>query len=217
MHDRPPAPLRRPVVLGVLGGIASGKSHVARRLAGPGGVVVSADALAHAALAAPEVRAEVSAAFGPGVVGADGAIDRAALAAVVFRDVAARRRLEGWIHPWVRARIYAALEGARAEGRPRVVLDVPLLLENDAQHGLVRVCDHLVFVEVDAAERERRARVTRGWEPGELARREAAQLPLDEKRRRATVVVRNDGTLAELDFAIDTALAELGLEPDPGH
>jgi dephospho-CoA kinase len=206
----PGAP-RRTVVLGVLGGIASGKSHVARRLAGPEGVVIAADDLAHAALEAPEVRAEVVAAFGPGVVGAGGAIDRAALAAVVFRDTASRRRLEGWIHPWVRARIYAALEEARCEGRPRVVLDVPLLLENDAQHGLVRVCDHLVFVEVDASERERRVRATRGWEPGELARREAAQLPLDQKRRRATVVVRNEGTLAELDVAIDKALVALNL------
>jgi len=205
--------VRRTVVIGVLGGIASGKSYVARRLAGPDGVVLSADDLAHAALAAPGVREEVIRAFGPRVVGADGAIDRAALAAVIFRDTASRRQLEGWIHPWVRARIYVALEEARTEGRPRVVLDVPLLLENDAQHGLVRVCDHLVFIEVGAAERERRARETRGWEPGELQRREAAQLPLDEKRRRATVVVRNDGTLAELDVAIDAALAELALRP----
>lgn len=207
------APRERPatVVLGVLGGIASGKSYVARRLAGPAGVVVSADELAHQALAAPEVRSEVVRAFGGEVLGPDGAVDRRALAAVVFRDAAARRRLEGWIHPWVRARISRALEEARAEGRPRVVLDVPLLLEHDAQHGLARACDHLVFVEVDAAERERRAQATRGWEPGELARREAAQLPLDEKRRRADVVVPNDGTLRELDAAIDAALAELGL------
>lgn len=202
---------RAPIVLGVLGGIASGKSRVAAGLAGPQGVVIAADALAHAALAAPEVRSEVAAAFGPGVLGADGAVDRAALAAIVFRDPEARRRLEGWIHPWVRARISTALEDARREGRPRVVLDVPLLLENDAEHGLARACDHLVFVDVDAATRDARAVTTRGWEAGEVARREAAQLPLSEKRRRADVVVANDGSLRDLDAAIAAALAELGL------
>lgn len=210
-HEPDPRAAPRTVVLGVLGGIACGKSRVAAGLAGPGGLVVSADALAHEALASPEVRAAVAQDFGPGVLGADGAVDRAALARVVFADGAARRRLEGWIHPWVRARIWAALEGARREGRPRVVLDVPLLLEHDAEHGLAGACDHLVFVEVPAAARDRRAVLTRGWEPGEVARREAAQLPLSEKRRRADVVVRNDGTLEDLDAAIAAALAELGL------
>jgi dephospho-CoA kinase len=199
----------RTVVLGVLGGIASGKSRVAAALAGSEGVVVSADALAHEALADPEIRARVAEAFGAHVLDADGAVDRPALARVVFSDPAARRRLEGWIHPYVRARIWAALEEARRTGRPRVVLDVPLLLENDAEHGLARASDH--FVDVDAAERDRRAVRTRGWSPGEVARREAAQLPLAEKRRRSDVVVQNDGTLAELDAAIAAALAELGL------
>lgn len=212
---RGPTPARprasRTVVLGVLGGVASGKSAAARLLAGPAGVVLSADAAAHAALAEPEVVEAIRAAFGPGVIGADGAVDRPALAAVVFRDPEARRRLEGWIHPRVRATLRAALEAARVEGRPRVVLDVPLLLEHDAQHGLARACDHLVFIEVADAERERRAARSRGWQPGEVLRREAAQLPLDQKRRRADVVVPNDGTPEDLAAAVAAALAELGL------
>lgn len=210
MPRRPRRPART-VVLGVLGGIASGKSRVAAALAGPGGLVVAADTLAHEALASSEVRDAIRDAFGPAVLDAAGAVDRRALAAVVFQDPAARHRLEGWIHPWVRARISAALEAARRAGTPRVVLDVPLLLEHDAEHGFARQCDHLVFVEADAAERDRRAVATRGWEPGEVARREAAQLPLSEKRRRADVIVQNDGTPNELDAAIAAALAELGL------
>jgi len=216
------------VVLAVLGGIASGKSRVAARLAGPTGLVLSADALAHEALRDPEVVRAAVATFGRGVLSppapplggqsspqgglsAPATLDRAALAARVFDDPDARRQLEGWIHPRVRARIWAALEGARRARRPRVVLDVPLLLENDADHGLARASDFLVFVEAPAEERDRRAVHTRGWKPGEVARREATQLPLDEKRQRADVVVRNDGTTTELDAAIDAALAELGL------
>ncbi len=209
-NEAPTRPART-IVLGVLGGVASGKSAAAALLAGPGGLVLSADAAAHAALAEPEVRDAIRAAFGPTVLGPDGAVDRQALAAIVFRDPGARRQLEGWIHPRVRATLHAALEAARAEGRPRVVLDVPLLLEHDAQHGLARACDHLVFIEVPDAERERRAARSRGWQPGEVLRREAAQLPLDQKRRRADVVVPNDGTPQDLEAAVAAALAELGL------
>lgn len=212
MHDStsptPPAP-SAPVVLGVLGGIASGKSAVAARLAGPDGRVVSADALAHEALA--ELASQVEAELGPGLLDAEGRVDRAALAGRVFDDPEARARLEGWIHPRVRARILAVLAEAEEQGVPRVVLDVPLLLENDAQHGLVARCHHLVFVDAPPAERDRRAVERRGWQPGEVQRREATQLPLDTKRARADFVVENTGTLEELDAAVDRVLAEAGL------
>ena len=203
-----PAP-STPVVLGVLGGIASGKSAVAARLAGPAGRVVSADALAHEALAAlaPQVEAEL----GPGLLDLQGRVDRAALARRVFDDAGARARLEGWIHPRVRARILAVLAEAEEQGVPRVVLDVPLLLENDAQHGLVARCHHLVFVDAPLPERDQRAVERRGWEPGEVQRREAAQLPLDTKRTRADFVVENAGSLEELDAAVDRVLATAGL------
>lgn len=203
----PPSPL--PVILGVLGGIASGKSAVAKRLAGPSGVVVSADELAHAALAT--CSAKVEATFGPGLVDASGSVDRAALATRVFSDPGARATLEGWIHPLVRARILAVLAEAEEQGIPRVVLDVPLLLENDAQHGLVARCHHLVFVDAPAGERDRRAVERRGWEPGEVARREATQFPLTEKLARADFVVTNSGSLEELYAAVDQVLAEAGL------
>lgn len=201
----------RTVVLAVLGGIASGKSAVAARLAGASGRVLDADALAREALDEPLVCERLVQAFGPEILDPDGRPHRERLAQRVFDDPEDRRRLEGWIHPVVRARILAALGEARASGVERVVLDVPLLLENDAQHGLLAHCDHLVFVDAPAAERDRRAVAHRGWAPGEVARREAAQTPLEEKRRRANHVVSNDGTLESLNTQVDRVLAAIGL------
>lgn len=198
-----------PLVLGLAGGVASGKSAVAALLAGAEGRVLAADALAHEVLDGPEVAARVAERFGPGVLGPDGRPDRAALGALVFEDDAARAALEGWIHPGVRARILAELEDAARQGCPVVVLDVPLLFENDAQHGLVARCDAVLFVESPSAEREARAVAHRGWSPGEVARREAAQLPLAEKRARCTHVVHNGAGLDELEVEVARVLAEL--------
>jgi dephospho-CoA kinase len=203
----------------VLGGIASGKSAAAPALAGPDGLVLSADALAHEVLDSPEVAALVRARFGPSALGADGRVDRAALARLAFdpgEGPAARRALEGWTHPRVRARILEQLSAAGAAGVPRVVLDVPLLLENDAEHGLARLCHALVFVDSDLEERDRRARHTRGWAAGEVARREAVQLSLEHKRARADFVLVNDGSLADLERAshrIARAIEERASDP----
>lgn len=198
-----------PLVIGLAGGIASGKSAAARLLAGDGGVVIDADALAHEVLAEPETAAFVSQTFGPEALDAEGRPDRAVLAQRVFREPQLRAALEAFTHPRIRARIRASLEDARAAGTPRIVLDVPLLFENDREHQLVAECDRLVFVAVEREERERRARETRGWGPGELARREAAQLPLSEKEARADHVLHNDGTLAELAHQVHQLLESL--------
>jgi len=202
----------RPRILGVLGGIASGKSAAARLLAGPQGEVLSADALAHAALDSAEVRAKVRTRFGPAALLPDGRVNRAVLAQAVFdpeRGPALRAELESWIHPLVRDRILERLEAARVAGVPRVVLDVPLLLENDAQHGLAQLCDALVFVDVPDDERDRRAQRERGWAPGEVFRREATQLPLADKARRAHHVITNHRGLPELERAVQDLLARL--------
>lgn len=222
MSDPPPRPSRRPgraqpgvrgrpLVLAVLGGIASGKSTVAARLAGPQGQVLDADALAHEALDDPLVAPRLVEAFGPGILGRDGRADRERLAQRIFDSPRDLALLEGWIHPLVRARILAALDEAEASGVERVVLDVPLLLENDVRHGLLARCDHLVFVDAPLAERDRRAVARRGWAPGEVARREAAQMPLEKKRRRANHVVSNSGTRQALNTQVDRVLAAIGL------
>jgi len=206
----PSARPRRTLLLGVLGGIASGKSEVARLLAGPDGRVLDADRLAHAALEEPDVRAWLGTRFGPAVIAGE-RVDRAALAAAVFAEPSARRELEARVHPRVRAALRAAIESARAEGVPRVVLDVPLLLEHEAEHGLPAQCDALVFVDADAKVRDARAVARRGWASGELERREALQLPLAAKRDRADFVIRNEGDLDELRAAVGRVLEALAI------
>ncbi|MBL8726857.1 MAG: dephospho-CoA kinase [Planctomycetes bacterium] len=203
-----PRPFRpaRPVVIGLLGGIAAGKSTVAALFAARGLRHVSADAHAHAVAGEPAVVAEVSAAFGPGVT-AGGRLDRAAMAAVVFRDPSARAQLEAILHPRIRARILAELAAARAAGTS-VLLDAPLLLET----GLIECCDEVVFVDADETERRRRAAL-RGWPAGELERREAAQAPLASKRARAGHTVDNGGDLAATARQVDAVLAALEAAP----
>ncbi|MEY3022946.1 MAG: Dephospho-CoA kinase [Planctomycetota bacterium] len=188
MADGPNQPHARwrPVV-GIVGGIGSGKSAVARAFAGLGCVVCHSDDLARAVLLEPEVVEAIRVALGDAVTGADGSIDRAALARAIFGDARARAAVERVMHPRIEARRRAQFAAAPASA-PALVLDAPLLLEV----GLDRECDAVVFV--DATRATRLARVAaRGWDDAELARRESVQLPLDEKRVRSTDRIVNDG------------------------
>jgi dephospho-CoA kinase len=202
-----PAPFRPapPVVLGVLGGIAAGKSAVAARFAAHGLCHVDADQIARAVSAEPEVLAAVASAFGPTAV-RDGQLDRQALGARVFRDETARRTLEGILHPRIRAQVLAAVAAAVGRG-DSVLLDVPLLLEN----GLIDACDATIFLDASLATRRARA-AARGWPDGELERREAAQAPLAHKRARARFVVDTDGDLPAMHGSVAAVLDQLRQE-----
>jgi dephospho-CoA kinase len=191
-----------PVVIGLLGGVAAGKSAVAAAFADHGLVPVDADRLAREVVADPDVLREIGAALGPELV-AGGQLDRAAVAARVFREPAARARLEAITHPRIRARVVAAIAAAHAAGAS-VLLDAPLLLEG----GLIERCDHVGFVHASDAVREARA-ASRGWAAGELARREAAQAPLATRRAAATFVVDNDADLATMRAQVARVLADL--------
>ena len=201
----PPPPFRptTPVVLGLLGGVASGKSTVAGLFAQRGLVHVDADQVARTVSEDPGILGAIRAALGPGALGPDGRLDRPAVARLVFSDPVLRQRLEEITHPPVRRRILAELAAARARGES-VLLDVPLLLEG----GLIDQCDAAVFVAADRAERLRRAAL-RGWGPDELDRRERAQAPLAEKQARARFTVDNGGPLAATAAQVDAVLAQL--------
>ncbi len=206
-HD----PDRGSFVFGVIGGIAAGKSEVARLLAGPGGLVLDADRLAREELESPAGRERLLGRYGPGILGPDGRPDRAALSERLFGDPGERRWVEGWIHPAVGVRMDRELAEAQSQGRARIVLDIPLLLESEAARPLSEACDALVFVEASSEVREARVRRSRGWPLGELARREAAQLDLERKRARADHVIENQGDLASLAAAVRRVLVAHGL------
>jgi dephospho-CoA kinase len=180
---------RAPLRVGLTGSIGSGKSTVARLLAERGAAVVDADAWARRATEDDAVLERIVAAFGPEVV-ASGRLDRAALARRVFADEGARRELEAIVHPWVRAAAAAEEAELVARLRPEVVVhDVPLLFEV----GLDRGFDATVVVTAPLEARTERIARRSGLDPDEVRARDAAQMSLDEKARRATFVVDNAG------------------------
>ncbi len=192
-------------MIGLLGGVASGKSAVARLFEEAGAHVLNADRMAQAILDQPEMVAQVEERLGPGLAGPEGRINRKLLAQKVFQSEEARRTLEALIHPLVLARIQEELTRL-GKGPNLVVLDVPLLLET----GLERECDHLVFVETSEEERETRA-LHRGWSPGERARREKTQLPLEPKRTKSDYILNNSGSLDETRKQVLDLLGRWGL------
>jgi dephospho-CoA kinase len=184
--------------VGLTGGIGSGKSEVSRRLAERGAVVVDADLLAREVVEPGTAGlADVVEAFGEKVLGPDGRLDRPALGRLIFGDDAARRRLEGIIHPRVRQRARQIQEDAPADAV--VVHDNPLLVEM-GQAG-----DFDAVVVVDAPDDVRLDRLVRlrGMSPEDAQARIAAQASRQERLAVADHVVRNDGGLSTLDAAVD--------------
>ncbi len=206
MHDKP--------VIGLAGGIGSGKSAVAKALAELGCVVSDSDQAARDALNVPAIRQRIINAFGEDILHKPGQsdgrrepperrssepqqpdqpIDRSALAHIIFSDPAKRRLLESITHPWIEQRRLEQFANAPTDA-PACVIDAPLLFEA----GLDATCDAVIFVDTPRELRLERVRRNRGWDEAELNRREATQLPLDEKRRRADHVISNEGSLEEL-------------------
>ena len=199
-----------PAVIGLAGGIGSGKSTVAAAFARRGCIVSDSDRQTDVALARQDVRDTLSAWWGPGVLTPEGAVDRRAVARIVFADPEQRRRLEGLIHPLVRQSREALIAQAAAARAPAVIVDAPLLFEA----GLDADCDAVVYVEAPRALRLERVR-ERGWDEAELDRREKAQWPLEQKRHRSDHVVVNAGHPEEIDRQVEGVLRAI-LSQRPG-
>jgi len=185
------------LILGLVGGIASGKSVVANVLRDMGAVVLDADRAGHFVLREPELIAELRKRWGDGILDSSGQVSRRAVARIVFAqgNEAERKFLEQLAHPRIEALLKQELEAVRnsPEPPPVLVIDAALLFEA----GWDKLCDKILFVDASRDIRLERA-VARGWSAEQFAAREAAQLPPEEKRARSHIVIRNVRTLENI-------------------
>jgi dephospho-CoA kinase len=192
------------LLVGLTGGIGSGKSTVASMLAERGAVVMDADVLARDAIAPGTPGfARVVELFGEDVLSPTGELDRARIAEVVFHDQEMRRALEAIVHPEVARRV-AETVGEHGGTDHVVVLDSPLLIESGAYEG----CDVVIVVRVSEGTQLTHL-LERGMDEADARARIAAQLPTQEKAALADVVLDNEGTLDDLAVEVERAWAEL--------
>ena len=193
-------------VIGLSGGIGTGKSTVSKLLAELGATVVDADAIVHE-LQAPRAPMldEIAAEFGADVIDADGARDRAALGAIVFRDPDARARLGRIVHPQVGIEMARRMAQAQHDGAPLVVMDIPLLFEGrKAKTGGASALpfDLTVLVYAPADTQVERVIERDGCDRDEALRRIASQLPIEEKKAMADVVIDNSGSVEDTESQV---------------
>lgn len=192
-------------VIGIVGGIGSGKSTVARVFESLGCVVSDSDASVREILTQPSVQRVLADWWGERVFASDGTIDRSRVAQIVFESEIERRKLEGLIHPLVHERRREQVLAARQAGASGVIIDAPLLFEA----GVDSECDAIVFVDVPREIRLERVKSTRGWDAQELDRREKAQMGLEQKRNRSDYVLSNTGLPDELHGRVARVLASI--------
>jgi dephospho-CoA kinase len=201
--------IKRPIIIGIVGGIASGKSEVANLLVQHGAARINADELGHSLLTTDEkIKDEVVRLFGESILDQSQQIDRKRIASQVFgndeRSKALLDQLEAILHPAIRRLAEERLARLHKQSDVSlIVLDAPLLIEA----GWSAMCDEIVFVDTPLERRQELAAL-RGWSADELVKREAAQLALSEKRAASTRVIVNEGDLADLRRKIKTLVTE---------
>lgn len=194
------------LVVGLTGGICTGKSTVSRMLRDLGARIIDSDAIAHEIQAPGQpAHAAIVRAFGPGVLDDAGRIDRRKLGALVFADRARRAALEAIMHPAIIAESDRRVREALAAGAQLVVVDAALLVEV----GRHRTFPRLILVAASEAEQVRRLRERNGLGEAEARQRLTAQMPLAEKRKVAHHVIENSGSLEETAAQVRRLHAEL--------
>ena len=200
-------------VVGLTGGIGSGKTTVSQMLEKLGATVIDADAIVHE-LQAPGSPAleEIAAAFGAELISSDGSLDREALGAIVFRDSDARQKLNSIMHPKVGVEVARRLAAARNSGVPLVVLDIPLLFEGrrKGRSGASLLdFDATVVVYVPEEVQIERQLQREDYGREQALRRIRSQLPLEEKKGMADSVIDNSGSLEETERQVRELYATL--------
>jgi len=192
------------------GGLATGKSHVRRRIASRGVPTVDADAIVHELFApGSETSRDIAGLFGPEMVEVGGAVDRRTLGALVFEDAEARRALEAIVHPRVYDRISRWMSSQAARGAGWVLAEIPLLFETRREGEF----DRVIVAACSPEEQVRRVAERDGLSESAARARLAAQWPIAKKTERATDVIDTSGSLVETDRQVDAvcaALDELG-------
>ncbi|MGN1472467.1 MAG: dephospho-CoA kinase [Eubacteriales bacterium] len=201
------------LVIGLTGGSGAGKSTVARMLADYGGTVCDADALyATMTCVSSAVTKALADTFGPSVLAPDGALNRAALAAIVFPDPDQLRLLNQTVHPFVLAEMAERMKESQKAGKPYLVLDAPQLFESGAD----RMCSLTVAVLAPRGIRTARITARDGISTEAAERRMNAQLPDDFFRERCDFVLENNGDAASLRAACDTLMLRFGFLRERG-
>ena len=196
-------------VVGLIGGIGSGKSLVTEMFRQRGAKVISGDQLGHEALRQPEIVTAVVERWGRDVLQADGTVSRRRLATIVFGHPRELRALETLVFPWIERRIQEEITAARARAEYRlIVLDAAVMLEA----GWNKMCDWLVYVHAPRAMRLQRVKEQRGWGAKEVHERENAQLSLTEKVRRADYALDNSGAPEQVAQQVEDLLSKMTSE-----
>lgn len=205
--------LSKPII-GLCGGIGSGKSFVASEFERLGGLLIGSDRLNHEILRRPEIVREISGWWGSDLLDEDGQLRRDRLADIVFRDKERRERLESLLYPLIATAREAMIRvGIKNSAVKAIILDSPLLLESN----LDRLCDVVVFVETERLERLRRVKTSRGWDAQKVQQREALQMPLAKKRARADMVIANNAPADEVRLQIAQVFDQILSETTPTH
>lgn len=197
-------------VVGLVGGIASGKSTVARMFEQLGAGLIDADKIGHEVLKRPLIVRTLRQAFGESILAADGSVDRKRLGPLVFgTDAEARARLaklEGIVHPVIHAEAVRLLSQIKRSASPPLaaVIDAPLLLEA----GWAPMCELIVFVDTPQEVRQQRA-LERGWTLEHFAEREAAQWSIDEKKAQATHILDGNTNEDQLRNSVKSLLEQM--------
>lgn len=181
----------KPKIIGITGGISSGKSTVARMLASLGAELIDADEMCHRLILIRGVKDKIVERFGSTIQDNYGKIDRSRLAEIVFQDKTCLDDLCNILHPIVIEQIRSRVTEIENRGRRKaIVIDAALLEESD----LSLMCDFIIFVNTGKDHRVSRSKICRHWQDGELERRERFQMALEDKRKKADYVVDNNYT-----------------------
>lgn len=189
--------------IGVIGGIGSGKSVVARAMERLGGHRIDADRFGHEALAQSDIKAHLVTHWGDAILDEKGDADRKKIGRIVFSNPKDLRTLESLVFPFIENKIRDEIARARSDPRVKfIILDAAIMLET----GWHRHCDRIVFVDAPREIRLARLKQTRGWDEAELVRREKTQTSLDEKKRRSDAVIVNDSDFENVNRQVKDAL-----------